>query len=135
MRTYGQQSFAARVQLLRSLANYTETPTPNVLFYARSDTQRRQLLSPRGHLAAVQAMYQPRFEVVSWDDVWSGGSTGQRPSVDEQIHLLRNRSGLAHCPLPNAQCPMPKYARSSYLTAGGGVRGAHSHGGEALRLS
>ena len=56
-------------------------------------------------------MYQPRFEVVSWDDVWGGGSSDQRPSVDAQIHLVRNRSGLAQCPMPNAQCPMPNAQR------------------------
>ena len=89
-RTYGQKSLVARVQLLRSLANYTETPTSNVVFYARSDTQRRRLLNARGHFAAVHAMYRNDFRPVFWDDIWSNG----QPSVDEQIHLVRNSARM-----------------------------------------
>ena len=66
-----------------------------MLFYARSDTQRRQLLHPSDHFAAVQAMYRPRFDVVSWDDFWSGGSrNGEHPSVDEQVHIVRNSARI-----------------------------------------
>ena len=102
MRAYGAAGFDETVALLRSLAPYNETAKPTVLFYARSDTTRRRLLNASAHFDALRAFYGDRYTPVFWDSLWGGDAASRRPSVDEQLHLIRNAARLVTpCPAPS----------------------------------
>ena len=95
LRTYGSAAFNETLLLLRSLARHTEAPTPTVIFYARSDTTRRRIHNASAHFAALREMYGDRFAPIYWDEVWGrDGTSRRRPSVDEQIHMIRNAARI-----------------------------------------
>ena len=80
------------------MANYTETAKSNMVFYARSDAARRQLLGAPAHFEALRELYSsPQqgfdgYKSIFWDEVWK--PPVRTLSVDEQVDLMRNAARL-----------------------------------------
>ena len=82
------------IRMLRRLAPFTPTPSSDpklLILYGRTDSGRRRLLNLSLHFAALQERFRPpSWRVLNWDEHMAARPADRKPSVEEQIGLLRN---------------------------------------------